>query len=294
MFNGHKISGPMEQIKIKSKDAFVSITEFGCANPKALLIIASATGVKQGYYHKFAQFIASHEIIVITFDYTGIGRSLNGPIKALHNNARDWGQFDLDGVINYAINRYPDLRKSIIGHSIGGQLIGLSKASLQLDKVILVAAQSGYWGFWRGFAKVKMWFNWYLLFPALINLFGFFPGKKLGVMENLPKEVTKQWSKWGRHKDYLLSEIPVEQTVYHKLNSDFTAYSIDDDRFAPKKAVDWMCDVYTNAKFKRIHLDPKDFNTNSIGHFGIFRERFKESLWIFLLDEVMTIAEASK
>lgn len=277
----------MKHIKIQLKQEFISATEFGCTNAKAVLIIASATGVKQKYYQKFAEFLSLHQIIVITFDYSGIGKSLYRPIKKQGNNAWDWGRLDLESVINYAAELYPGLKLSIIGHSMGGQLIGLSKASLKLDKVILVAAQSGYWKYWSGFARIKMWLNWYLLFPILISVFGFFPGKKISGMENLPKHVAKQWSQWGRHKDYLLSEIPLDQTVYQQLDLNFTAYSIEDDSYAPKRAVDWLCQVYANAKMKRIHLDPKEFNTDKIGHFGIFREKFKDSLWVLLLDEVV-------
>ncbi len=56
-------------------------------------------------------------------------------------------------------------------------------------------------------------------------------------MENLPKNVANQWKKWGKNSDYILSEIPIEQTAFNKLETDITAISIEDDQFAPKKAV---------------------------------------------------------
>jgi len=252
----------------------------------SILIIASATGVKQSFYEKFARFIASTGISVITFDYEGIGRSLKQPIKQLKNNAQNWGSVDLESIINYTIKNYPNCKRYILGHSIGGQLIGLAKSAVKSDKIILIAAQTGYWKTWTGFQRIKMWGNWHILFPLAVRIFGYLPSKKISSMENLPKNVALQWSGWGKHRDYLFSDIPIEQTYYDKIDTDITAICIEDDDYAPKKAVDWMTKKYSAASVKEMLIRPKNYNTKKIGHFGIFKERFKDSLWKLLLDEM--------
>ncbi len=178
----------MEQIEITSHSETLSATIFKSDKDQTVLIIASATGVKQEYYQKFSEYLSDNGVSVLTFDYSGIGRSLTKPIKELNSNAADWGKNDLEYVIQYAIRKYPNSKKVILGHSIGGQLIGLAKSSTKFDKIILVAAQSGYWKFWKGIDRIKMWFNWYILFPVLLNLFGYLNSKKLSGMENLPKK----------------------------------------------------------------------------------------------------------
>ena len=174
----------MSEIEITSESEVLSASVFEGNKQEIVLIIASATGVKQSYYHKFAQFVASQGITVITFDYTGIGRSLRKSLKTLENNAADWGSKDLESVIQYALENYPKARKVLLGHSIGGQLVGLAKSSEQLDKIILVAAQSGFWKLWNGVGKIRMWFNWYILFPVVLGLFGYLNSKKINGMEN--------------------------------------------------------------------------------------------------------------
>ena len=154
----------MKEIDISSPSGELSATLFEGTKQDTILIIASATGVKQAYYHKFAEFISGNEISVITFDYNGIGRSLKRPIKELEHDAADWGRQDIESVIQYVMAHYPTSKKVILGHSIGGQLVGLSESSPKLDKVILVAAQSGYWKLWTGMGRLKMWFNWFVLF----------------------------------------------------------------------------------------------------------------------------------
>lgn len=276
----------MREVEIESDTGVLSATIFDSIDTKTVLVIASATGVKQSFYKKFAEFISSQNVTVITFDYCGIGFSLKKPIKKLTNNASDWGTKDLNSVIRYAINSFPGYKKSLLGHSIGGQLVGLSKSSTKVDKVILVAAQSGYWKFWNGAARIKMWTNWYIIFPVLIKLFGYLPSKLISGMENLPKNVAEQWSNWGKNSDYILSEIPIEQTVFNKLDTELTAFSIEDDQFAPKKAVEWLTEKFSKAPTKSVHLIPKQYDTTKIGHFGIFNEKFKYSLWQVLLGEI--------
>lgn len=276
----------MKILEIKSNKEKLSATLYDGSTNDKILIIASATGVKQEFYKSFATFISSQGITVITFDYLGIGRSLNQPIKELKNNASDWGRNDLEAVIHFANTSYPNAEKILLGHSIGGQLVGLAKSSLTLNKIILVAAQSGYWKYWKGIGRIKMWFNWHVLFPLLLNIFGYLNSKKLSGMENLPKHVANQWRNWGKQQDYIISDKSILATFFKKISCDITAFSIEGDEFAPKAAVDWMTSIYAGTNKKSIHLKPVDFKVSKIGHFGIFKPKFQETIWQLLLDEI--------
>ncbi|MEM6864987.1 MAG: alpha/beta hydrolase, partial [Bacteroidota bacterium] len=93
----------MKALAIASKSNTLWATLFEADSSNSVLIIASATGVKQEYYKKFAQFVANNGVTVITFDYSGIGRSLEKPIKELKTNAADWGQNDLEHVLQFVV-----------------------------------------------------------------------------------------------------------------------------------------------------------------------------------------------
>ena len=251
-----------------------------------LLIIASATGVKQTFYRKFAEFISNNGVSVITFDYSGIGLSLDQPIDEVKSSASEWGSIDLEAIITDAQGKFPNSKITLLGHSIGGQLIGFAKSSLSVQKIILVSAQSGYWKFWKGFSRSKMWFNWHLFFPSLIRLFNYLPSKKIGGMENLPKNVVAQRSYWGRNPDYLFHEFSEEELYFKNIKTNITAISVEDDIYAPKEAVDWLTKKYKNANVKELHLESNQYNVKEIGHFGFFREKFKKPLWEILLNEL--------
>lgn len=276
----------MKQTDIKTENGNQITAQIYENIKNTVLIISSATGVKQGFYKKFADFVSANGITVVTFDYSGIGLSLRQPIKQEKSSASDWGKNDLETVIKYTKENYPNAKITILGHSIGGQIIGLAKSSSEVQKLILVATQSGYWKLWKGLDKVKMWANWHILFPILINIFGYMPSKRISGMEDLPKNVAKQWSGWGRKPNYLFDEVAEQNLFFKNISVKTTVFSIENDFYAPKEAVDFFAKKYNNADIKRLHLLAKDYNTKHIGHFGIFRDKFESSLWKLLLDEI--------
>jgi len=275
----------MEQIKTE-KGYSITATVFEAKGSRTILLISSATGVKQSYYKRFSEYVAATGITVITFDYSGIGHSLTGAIKDNNNQASDWGKIDLEAMLQYVKEHYPGSKINIMGHSIGGQLIGLSKSAVDASKIILVAAQTGYWKFWTGFRRYRMWANWNILFPALVYTFGYMPSKKLMGMENLPKHVARQWCKWCMDPNYLFGSTPEADLYFNRITAPLTSISIDDDTFAPIQNVDWLTGQYSGAAVTRIHLNPGDFDRKSIGHFGIFQEPSRTRIWEVLLREI--------
>lgn len=278
----------MQKFQIQTSENYkITCTEFK-ADPSSTktLIIASATGVSQSYYESFAKFISSNNINVYTFDYCGIGESLNSPIKKVKTSASDWAKIDLEAVIQFCLTKHSTHKITLLGHSIGGQMIGLAPSSTKADRIILVAAQSGYWKFWKGFGKLRMLANWYILFPILTNIFGYLPSEKVSAMKNLPKNVALEWRKWCVTKNYLFDYFSKSELFYSSINSKITSYSVSDDNYAPKEAVDWLANKFENCTMERIHLVPSDLDQNHIGHFGFFKKKLKNNFWIAVLQQI--------
>jgi predicted alpha/beta hydrolase len=57
------------------------------------------------------------------------------------------------------------------------------------------------------------------------------------------------------------------------------AYSITDDSYAPLPAVEAFLEFYPGASRQLERVDPAKTGGGPIGHFGFFRERFRDSLW---------------
>lgn len=256
-----------------------------CFSPKnsinKSIIISSATGVLQHYYYKFATYFSQLGYTVYTFDYHGIGKSDNS-ISKLKQNSTDlkaWGENDQASVINYVKSQNPKHKIIVITHSIGGQILAFNKNISQIDSIITVASQSGYWKFWSGYERLRMFIFWYVLIPVSTPFFGYFPAKKMRLFENLPKQMAYQWKRWGKHKNYMLGEFDFEKLEFKNFHKNLLSLSFPKDEYASKDSVDWLAKQFTNAQVDRRHIVPEELGIKNIGHFGFFREDFKESLW---------------
>jgi predicted alpha/beta hydrolase len=140
----------------------------------------------------------------------------------------------------------------------------------------MIGSQSGYWGHFKGWHYPKMWLFWKVMIPVLTPLFGYFPSKKLGLFENLPKNMVYQWALWGRKKDYMMHYYVEREYYFNMISVPLFSLSFPKDHFAPKEAVDWLSDQFTKAHITRFHYPEKGPQPH---HFGYFREKFKDPLW---------------
>ncbi|MBM1106250.1 alpha/beta hydrolase [Aurantibacter crassamenti] len=252
------------------------------------LVISSATGVLQKYYSRFATFFSEQGFTVYTFDYYGIGKS-DSSTKSLKQNSfnlKSWGKNDQAAVVLHAKNQNKNAELILITHSIGGQIMGFNPNYHCIDKIIMVASQSGYWKYFSGIHLPKMYLLWNLIIPVLTPIFGYFPAKHLGLFENLPKNMVYEWAKWGRQKDYMMHFHNADEYYFDKIKSPLLALSFTDDNYAPKNTVDWLTKQYSNAKSERIHFE-KAINSDMVKHFGFFKNKFKIPLWEMTLKWIL-------
>ncbi|XLS30150.1 alpha/beta fold hydrolase [Flavobacteriaceae bacterium M23B6Z8] len=248
---------------------------------KGAFVLSSATGVLQLYYSSFATFLSKQGYTVYTFDYFGIGDSSGTPEQLKRNtvNLSDWAKNDQASVVALAKKEHPNQPVYLITHSIGGQLYGLNPNYHQVAKVLMVASQSGYWKYYEGIHYPKMWLFWNALIPGLTPVFGYFPAKKLGLFENLPRNMAYEWMRWGKHPSYMKGHIREEDQYFDKITSPIKLLSFPRDIYAPIAAADWLADQFSKASVVREHIIPEKIGLPEIGHFGFFRSKFKDSLW---------------
>ncbi|GLQ29603.1 alpha/beta hydrolase family protein [Litoribrevibacter albus] len=276
----------MESINIQTHDGLTikgnlyfpadSSTEEALAG----IIINSATAVSQGYYQAFAEHLAEHGYLVITYDYRGIGASTVAKQDSEKLSMRAWGEQDFSAVIDYAVNRYPDLSWHCIGHSVGGQLVGLAANNSKLTSVYCVAAQNGYWKHWGLPQTPKILLMWYGLIPMFSKTVGYVPGFMLGGTP-LPGNIALEWARWCKNPNFISDEQgqPLRK-FFHQFDKKMRFLVIKDDLdFAPLKAVKALKHFYRQADHELEVIDPKDFGIKEIGHFGFFKRQHKDKLW---------------
>ena len=170
------------------------------------LVVAGATGVQHRFYDAFARHVAAGPggPDVLTFDYRGVGGSRPDTLKGFRATMRQWGELDLDAALRWTLReREPD-RLLLVGHSVGGQLLGHASAGDEVAAAWLVGSQSGHWRHWPLAGRAGIFALWHLLIPGLSRTLGHFPSHWFGLGEPLPSGVAREWARWGRHRDYLL------------------------------------------------------------------------------------------
>ncbi|BAO74672.1 hypothetical protein WPG_0442 [Winogradskyella sp. PG-2] len=88
-----------------------------------------------------------------------------------------------------------------------------------------------------------------------------------------------QWERWGKHKDYILSEFDFEDLQFKNYDKHLLSLSFPKDEYASKSSVDWLAKQFINANIERRHIIPEKLGIENIGPFGFFRSKFKDSLW---------------
>lgn len=246
-------------------------------NRRAVLL-QGAAGVQQEYYGKFAEYLAARGFAALTFDYRGIGRSRPAKLRGFKASMRDWAEKDISGALDYLGRATHGARIIGIGHSFGGQAFGIVPGNERYVAVVTVGVQSGYWKHWRGAGRAGMWLVTHVVLPAMSRLCGYVPARVFGQGEDLPAGVAREWASWCRHPGYIVGALGAQE-AYARFTAPIRAYSMGDDAYAPIAAVEAFLEFYPNAVRMLERVDPAQLGEEAIGHFGFFRERFKDTLW---------------
>src|SRR5262249_49260627 len=248
------------------------------------VVVASATGVPRRIYAPLAAHLAAADLAVFTFDYRGIGDSRDRPLRAEPARMEDWGRLDLEGALRWMRGHHPELPLVVLGHSAGGQLIGLAPSARHLAGALTVGAQLGWSGHWPWPARGLMLAFWYALIRVLSRLVGFLPMAALGQGENLPRGVALQWAEWGRRRHYLFDALgPEVRATYAALRFPLRAIHIGDDAYAPRSGVAALAAFYGGPR-EVLSIVPAEIGVRSIGPFGWVRPSFEASVWTPMRD----------
>ncbi|HHP7236846.1 alpha/beta hydrolase family protein, partial [Longibacter sp.] len=191
-------SAQSRTLTIPACDGFLlSASCFGPDRPDTVLVVAPATGVRRSLYRRMAEHLGQRGFAVITFDYRGTGGSRPDSLRGFEASMVDWAVEDLGGVIEWSSDRFPKAGRVVLGHSYGGCAVGLAPNAGLLDALVAIASPNAYWGYWPFPQRYGYAALWYAGMPALAHLCGYFPGRALGLGEDLPLGVALQWARWS-------------------------------------------------------------------------------------------------
>ena len=250
---------------------------------QASVVIGGAMGVPQAYYAGYAQWLAMQGCRVWTFDYRGQGDSLpptpGHTLRGFRADLFDWAR-DYETVMLTARRELPAQPLYLLGHSLGAQLPGLFRHPHQIDGLLSIAAGSGYWRDNAPQLRRRVLFFWHLMVPLATRVCGYFPGRRLGLVGDLPAGVIRQWRRWCLHPCYSAgAEGPAVARRYAQVRFPVLAWSFSDDELMTVRGTHKLVGLYTSAPRQVQIIRPADVSVRRIGHFGFFRESFRDTLW---------------
>ncbi len=244
--------------------------------PRGHLIVGSATGVPQGYYRRFAEFAAARGYRVMTLDYRGIGLSAPATLKGFKMDYLDWGRLDLAAALEHLYATRGDALPIFgIGHSYGGHALGLLPNSDKLSGFYTFATGAGWHGWMPRMERLRAWLMWNLVGPLLTRWHGYLAWNKLGMGEDLPLDVYRQWKSWCRYPHYFFDDPQMQGIAasYERVRMPIVAVNTLDDLWARPASRDAFMAGYRNATVTAVTIDSRRAGLGAIGHMGYFKPK---------------------
>jgi predicted alpha/beta hydrolase len=270
-----------QDLRLAAADGYPLAATLYPAAGEHWIVVGSATAVPRGFYRRFAHAAQQHGVNVLTLDYRGIGGSAPKSLRGFMPDYVDWGRQDLAAGIAYAAARGPTW---LVGHSYGGHAIGMLPQPELLRGAYICAGGAGWHGWMPKSEQRKVWLLWNVIGPVATSVLGYQPLKALGIGENIPVSVYRQWKRWCGYPHYFFDDPEAAPLTagFARVKLPITAANALDDWWALPASRDAFFRGYVNAPVQRVDLDPQALGlaqTGGIGHMGYFRAAVGRVLW---------------
>lgn len=278
----------MTELVLKTEDQapiFAHLFTPEVSNGKVLLI-NSATGVKQQIYFSFSQFMAKYGFTVITYDYRGIGLSKPKKMKNYDASMRLWGSQDFKALTTFLKNEFPKYEKYCLGHSVGALILGMNEDAQIFKELIFVGTQNAYVGHLTFKTKIGGYIGFGIAQPITTSLLGYFPAHWFGLGESLPKNCANDWRSLilnRKSTNSLLEKIP---DFSKKLTQKVLVIRAEDDTWLTEKGVRSLLEeTYIHLKPTYRLVKTSESKKGEIGHINFFRS-YNQQLWHIILEYI--------
>lgn len=247
--------------------------------PKPPILIAPATGILRHFYTPLATALATRGHTVLTYDNRGIGGSLTGHVRDHQATLTQWGTHDLPAAIGH-LHHHTTQPIHLIGHSAGGQLLGLAPNHHLVTSIYNVACSSGSIHLMRPQHQPKGRAFIQAFLPASVKTLGYAPNHLIGMGEPLPAGVATQWSTCCSGYGYIetLFDTHIHTHWYNHITAPSMWINATDDFIATNPAVNDITRLHPNSPTHRHTHKPTDGNARRIGHMGYFWTK-NNNLW---------------
>lgn len=278
----------MKDFILKTKDnTKIAICIF---HPKTsngkLVVINSATGVRQQIYFAFSEYLSEYGFTVVTYDYSGIGLSKPKNMKKSSASMRTWGSVDFHAVTNYIHENFLNYEYYCIGHSVGALILGMNPQSTMFKKLIFIGTQKAFVGNLKLKTRIEAYLGFGIAQPVTTKLMGYFPAQWFGLGESLPSGTAMDWRTLILNKKSTNRLLEKLEDYSKTLQQDVFVIRAEDDVWVTQEGVESLLkETYPNLKPTYRLVKIEESEAKKIGHINFFRS-YNRSLWDIILNEL--------
>jgi predicted alpha/beta hydrolase len=261
---------------------------------RGAVVINAATGFPQTFYFKLAGYLAERGYDALVYDYRGMGLSGPGgtspsaPADLARETVRmsDWGLLDMPAALDAAAARAQGLPVVTLGHSIGGQLLGLL-ANHALARVhVQIATSVGYWRWEAAPFKYLAWWFWRVHGPLMLAIKGYVPSGGGWAGLPLPRGVYEEWRRWCLRPGHFGPDLStyLADNVFGEIAAPVLTVGFTDDPIATRRAVEAINEFFPRVQRETRWYSPQEAGVKRIGHEGFFSSKNRQTLWRPVVD----------
>lgn len=247
---------------------------------RGVITVHGGTGVPEGFYHRFAEYVANKGFAVVTYSYRGTGRSgLKSDTENDGIRMSDWITQDVRGVIAWAHDEFDGVGHYAVGHAVGGHGIAYAGPEGTFDAAALINC--------RGIriakvpslvGKIRAFTLFNIIGPISATLTGHIPASGWKMKSEPPLGVMRQWAAWARKKDYFFSDPEFDFGArFARATQPFLNIRIPDDYWSEESSADLITDRLTGSAGVE-KRDARPARGQGVGYGGYFR-RGHEKEW---------------
>ena len=243
----------------------------GAGDARGVVLIVPAMATPARHYATLANWFASEGFVVHAFDYQGYGASARTPLRDVDADILTWAK-DAAIMLDHVATVEPGLELHWVGHSLGGQLLPFTDHR-KLTQATILCSGTGYWRLSEGRNKTLAPLLWYAIAPIATRLCGYYPGRKLKLLGDLPAPVMRQWTRWCKQREYMLGVHPEFAEKFADVSIPVTSVSFTDDETMSEAATKHLESWYTGTEIAPKRYRPEEVGVSAVTHMGVIRDR---------------------
>ncbi len=241
-----------------------------------MIVIGQGAMMEQSLYNNFADFLAGSGYTIISFSYRGLDKPEWLMKKKAEVSIMHWAMQDLDAALLFARHRYPAKELIFLAHGLSGEIAGISAASTYINRMIMIS--SGLTCSRLRPLRIRiLLFLMKRILPVLIFLFGYYPGKKLRYLTDLPAGVIREWSSWCSNENGLFDDFP--DNNYCRLRIPVLSISFAGNPFLPEAAIRALLSRYSNANIRWVNLPKTSLKNTGNDENAFFASEEPAEFW---------------